>query len=84
MEAKNPGPHRRIRRVPSEGLDLTLINSLDDDAPFVLPSRRMHRLRAFQRATDSDIESEITGTLPGEWRSLMMTRTWFQIRCDIG
>ena len=47
-EAKNPGPHRRRRRrVPSEGSesglpgvvhhDLTLVDSSDDDAPFVVP-----------------------------------------------
>ena len=56
--AKNPGPHRRRWRVRSEGPvvvggaihhDLTLIDSSDDDAPFVVdrsaapvrPSRRL-------------------------------------------
>ena len=39
-EAKNPGPRRRLRRVSSEGPiyhDLTLVDSSDDDTPFVLP-----------------------------------------------
>ena len=52
-EAKNPGPRRRLRRVSNEESDpgpasvgaaihhdMTLVDSADDDAPFVLPGRR--------------------------------------------
>ena len=47
-QAKNVGPHhRRRRRVRSEGSDpehLTLIDSSDENAPFVVKARPSHRL----------------------------------------
>ena len=68
-EAKNPGPRRRLRRVSSEGSDprpasvgpgifhdLTLVDSSDDDAPFVLPGSR-------RRTQNSDVESDDEGNV---------------------
>ena len=63
----NPGPHRR-RRVRSEGSDpghLTLIDSSDEDAPFVVParpSRRLVLLVESAEATPQSIQDREVGT----------------------
>ena len=70
-EAKNPGPHRRRRRVRSEGSDrgfpgvvgaaihhdLTLIDSSDDDAPFTVPRSAAAPARPSRKSVDATPQS---------------------------
>ena len=59
-QAKNVGHHRRRRRARSEGSDpehSTLIDSSDEDAPFLVPARPSRRLVLVPESADDTPQS---------------------------